>query len=113
MPKRITADPPPQPYVDMRRSQILKRVLRKEVLRISFKELGLSGTGSPASVHREFGEAEQSTTTDDTGVTTAEKIDEWTRPGRFVSGEEIVAAGLAKMIDLFSGDVWRQIEKAK
>jgi len=42
-----------------------------------------------------------------------EKIDEWTRPGRFVSGEEIVAAGLAKMIDLFSGDVWRQTEKAK
>ena len=32
-----------------------------------------------------------------------EKIDEWTRPGRFVSGPEMVEAGLAKMIDLFSG----------
>ncbi|MBT4863657.1 MAG: hypothetical protein HON53_00865 [Planctomycetaceae bacterium] len=42
-----------------------------------------------------------------------EKLDAWTRPGRFVSGEEVVAAGLAKMIDLFSGDVWKQIDAAK
>ncbi len=33
----------------------------------------------------------------------------WNNPGRFVSGEELVAAGLAKMLDLFAGDVWRQI----
>lgn len=33
----------------------------------------------------------------------------WHRPGRFVSGAEMVAAGLAKMVDLFSGDVWKQI----
>jgi ATP-dependent Clp protease, protease subunit len=39
-----------------------------------------------------------------------EKLDKWTRPGRFVGGEEIVAAGLAKMIDLFGGDVWRQMQ---
>lgn len=41
-----------------------------------------------------------------------EKLDVWTRPGRFVSGEEFAAAGLAKMMDLFSGDVWRQIDAA-
>ena len=35
----------------------------------------------------------------------------WHRPGRFVSGQEMVDAGLAKMIDLFSGDVWAQIRK--
>src|SRR5260370_125550 len=33
-----------------------------------------------------------------------EKINAWTRPGRFLSGAEIVAAGLAQMVDLFSGD---------
>jgi ATP-dependent Clp protease protease subunit len=32
-----------------------------------------------------------------------------TRPGRFVSGQELADAGLARLIDLFSGDVWQQI----
>lgn len=36
-------------------------------------------------------------------------IKSWSNPGRFVSGDEFVAAGLAKMIDLFSGDAWLQI----
>lgn len=38
-----------------------------------------------------------------------EKLQTWTRPGRFVSGPEFVAEGLAEMIDLFSGDLWAQI----
>jgi ATP-dependent Clp protease protease subunit len=38
-----------------------------------------------------------------------EKIQAWTRPGRFVSGQELVDAGLAQMIDLFSGDLWSQL----
>ncbi|HEX6983855.1 MAG TPA: hypothetical protein VF170_00700 [Planctomycetaceae bacterium] len=40
----------------------------------------------------------------------------WTRPGRFVGGEELAAAGVAELIDLFSGDVWsqaRRLEAAK
>ncbi len=37
----------------------------------------------------------------------------WHRPGRFVTGTELVAAGLAKQIDLFSGDVWKQIARIK
>lgn len=37
-----------------------------------------------------------------------EKLLAWTRPGRFVSGEELVEAGLAERVDLFSGDVWKQ-----
>lgn len=41
-----------------------------------------------------------------------EKLNQWTRPGRFVSGEEFAAAGLAQLIDLFSGDIWSQIEQA-
>jgi len=37
----------------------------------------------------------------------------WTRPGRFVSGTEIVAAGLAQMVDLFSGDLRSQVGRTK
>jgi len=36
---------------------------------------------------------------------------DWTRPGRFVSGQEVVDAGLAQMVDLFAGDVWSQISR--
>jgi ATP-dependent Clp protease protease subunit len=38
-----------------------------------------------------------------------ETLTRWTRPGRFVSGAEMVEAGLAQPIDLFAGDVWQQI----
>ena len=38
-----------------------------------------------------------------------EKLAEWTRPGRFVTGRDIVEAGLAQMVDLFSGDIWTQM----
>ncbi len=38
-----------------------------------------------------------------------EMLTKWTRPGRFVSGQELVDAGLARLIDLFAGDVWQQI----
>lgn len=38
-----------------------------------------------------------------------ELLEKWNRPGRFVSGGELVAAGLAKPIDLFSGSLWQQI----
>lgn len=42
-----------------------------------------------------------------------EKLTDWNRPGRFVTGRELVEAGLAKMVDLFAGDVWGQIRHAK
>ncbi|MGP1665452.1 MAG: helicase-related protein, partial [Rhodanobacter sp.] len=56
-PDRITSDPPPQPYVDMRREAILQRVLAKEVLRQAFVALGLFVTQGGDSVHGEFGDA--------------------------------------------------------
>jgi ATP-dependent protease ClpP protease subunit len=34
---------------------------------------------------------------------------EWTRPGRFLAGSDLVAAGLARQLDLFAGDLWSQI----
>jgi len=54
-PQRITSDPPPQPYVDMRRESIIKRVLAKEVLRRAFAALNLFDTNAGDSVHGEFG----------------------------------------------------------
>ena len=56
-PQRITSDAPPQPYVDMRRESIIKRVLAKEVLRQAFAALNLFAGGSGESVHGEFGAA--------------------------------------------------------
>lgn len=56
-PERITADPPPPPYVDTNRLQILRRVLAKEVLRRAFSELGLFAGTAGDSVHGEFGMA--------------------------------------------------------
>ena len=54
----ITSDPPPSPYLDLRREPILQRMLNKEVLRRIFAEnselLGYEGTDS---VHGEFGPA--------------------------------------------------------
>lgn len=40
-----------------------------------------------------------------------QQIAQWTRPGKFVSGTEFVAAGLASLITLFDGDVWTQISR--
>src|SRR5262249_10523494 len=54
-PTRITADPPPQPYVDMRQDTILKRVLIKEIMRHAFIELGLFIGDGGDNVHGEFG----------------------------------------------------------
>jgi len=42
-----------------------------------------------------------------------ETINAWTRPGRFLSGAEIAQAGLARMVDLFSGDLKSQIAAAR
>ena len=55
-PERITSEPPPQPYVDMRRETIIRRVLAKEILRQAFLSLKLFGGGRD-SVHGEFGTA--------------------------------------------------------
>ena len=55
-PGRITADPPPTPYLDMRRQAILQRMLAKEVLRQAFQEMH-AGAETYDSVHGEFGVA--------------------------------------------------------
>ncbi len=45
-------------------------------------------------------------------VCPVEQLNEWTRPGRFVTGHEMVEAGLAEMVDLFSGDLSAQLPKS-
>lgn len=56
-PERITADPPPQPYVDLKVEPIVRRILAKEVLREAFAALQLFQGSSGDSVHGEFGES--------------------------------------------------------
>jgi ATP-dependent protease ClpP protease subunit len=41
-----------------------------------------------------------------------ETVQAWSRPGRFLTGQEIADAGLAKMVDLFSGDLHSQIGRS-
>ena len=53
-PRRITADPPPTPYLDVRREVIVQRMVTKEVLRQAFQ--GIQTDTEPIdSVHGEFG----------------------------------------------------------
>lgn len=83
-PSRMTADPPPQPYVDMRRTEIVQRVLAKEVLRLAFGDLGLFIQQGGDNVHGEFGEVadwNQPTTPavvgGPPGLTVRELVDTW------------------------------------
>jgi DEAD/DEAH box helicase domain-containing protein len=82
-PDRITADPPPPPYIDTNRPQILQRVLNKEVLRSVFSELDLFASSGGDSVHGEFGRADAWTDPPDqmpagyAGNSVAEIVQEW------------------------------------
>ena len=82
-PERIVSDPPPPPYVDTARPQILRRILAKETLRQAFSELGLFAGYAGDSVHGEFGRSEawnrppENAPAGYSGETVAEIIDEW------------------------------------
>ncbi len=56
-PDRITGDPPPRPYLDLDRPEILLRVLTKELLRRAFRDLGAQDDGVElgVNVHGQFG----------------------------------------------------------
>lgn len=64
---QMTGDPPPAPYVDLRRPEILKRVLIKEVLRLAIEQTRSEAqsnkegvkNASPDQVHGEFGEVSE------------------------------------------------------
>ena len=43
----------------------------------------------------------------------AEALQGWTTPGRFVNGPELAEAGLAELIDPFQdGDCWKTVRSA-
>jgi len=64
---QMTGDPPPSPYVDLRRPEILKRILIKEVLRLAILDARLVAqaegesvkNSSSDQVHGEFGSIEE------------------------------------------------------
>ncbi|MNS54521.1 hypothetical protein D3C72_873190 [compost metagenome] len=58
-PERITGDTPPQPYLDLRRQEIVQRVVNSEVLRRAFLALpdGIRPSGRGDSTHGAFGAA--------------------------------------------------------
>lgn len=58
-PERITGDAPPQPYLDLRREEIIKRVIAAECLRRSFASLGHPPDQGGASTHGNFGKASE------------------------------------------------------
>jgi DEAD/DEAH box helicase domain-containing protein len=96
-PQRITSDPPPQPYVDMRRESIIQRVLAKEILRQAFASLNLFGKGTD-SVHGEFGTAAdwnqpppQAPAGASPTMTTAQLVLDWIQQNR---------AGVARVCDV-------------
>ena len=81
-PDRITTEPPPQPYVDVRQQRILQRVLAKEVLRQAFRDLNLFNGVGADSVHGEFGLATEWDTVPaaaapGTALTTRQLVQDW------------------------------------
>jgi ATP-dependent helicase YprA (DUF1998 family) len=56
-PERITGDPPPAPYLDLGRPEILQRVLVIEVLRRAFRHIGIEDPTAELgnNVHGQFG----------------------------------------------------------
>ena len=57
-PERITGDLPPQPYLDLRRTEIVKRVVTSELLRRAFRSLMNPPMRTAKSTHGAFGLAE-------------------------------------------------------
>ena len=54
-PEKITGDKPPQPYLDLKRVEIVRRVVISEVLRVAFKSFSNNPTYTPDSLHGAFG----------------------------------------------------------
>jgi DEAD/DEAH box helicase domain-containing protein len=62
-PERMTGDVPPQPQLDLKRTEIIKRVAAAECLRRAFRSLALPQVGAGESTHGAFGKVDEWTTT--------------------------------------------------
>jgi DEAD/DEAH box helicase domain-containing protein len=58
-PERITGDLPPQPYLDLRRSEIAKRVIAAELLRRAFLSMEEPPPHTADSAHGAFGRSDE------------------------------------------------------
>jgi DEAD/DEAH box helicase domain-containing protein len=58
-PERITGDVPPQPYLDLRRTEIIKRVVSSELLRRAFLKCPNPPEHSADSAHGAFGKSDE------------------------------------------------------
>jgi DEAD/DEAH box helicase domain-containing protein len=54
-PERMTADDPPQPFLDLGRPRIVRRVVAAELLRQAFAALPNAPAWTPSSIHGTFG----------------------------------------------------------
>lgn len=57
--ERITGDTPPQPYLDLGRDKIVRRVVAAELLRRAFGQLPTPPQWSSESIHGTFGKADE------------------------------------------------------
>jgi DEAD/DEAH box helicase domain-containing protein len=57
-PEKITGDKPPQPYLDLKRTQIIQRVVTAELLRRAFLTLTIPPEHTSNSTHGAFGKSE-------------------------------------------------------
>jgi DEAD/DEAH box helicase domain-containing protein len=58
-PQRITGDLPPQPYLDLNRTEIIQRVAAAELLRLAFKSHQNAPKRNAKSTHGSFGKTEE------------------------------------------------------
>lgn len=84
---RITSDPPPQPYLDMKREEILRRALSAEMLRQAFKTISFGEREPNHNVHGQFGTATAWYEDDDR----QQQIEAWLRANRSIAEETLNA----------------------
>ena len=58
-PEKITGDTPPQPYLDLGRDKIVRRVVAAELLRRAFRQLPTPPRWASESIHGTFGRVEE------------------------------------------------------
>lgn len=77
-PERITGDLPPQPYLDLKRPEIIVRVVSAELLRRAFLRLAEPPPHTAASAHGAFGKA------DEWEYNYKEKVSQWFKTSKQV-----------------------------
>ena len=112
-PKRMTGDLPLQPYLDLRRSEIIKRVVSSELLRRAFASLILPPEASQDSAHGSFGQIE------DWKLKYREPIKSWFESSaeveniiiKFTKFAPLEANSINKILSYFKNDLINEIDE--